>query len=51
MSRVLPDLSCDVFFDETEWKCIYRVAKKTKKPPEEPYPLSDAVRYIAELGN
>jgi hypothetical protein len=25
--------------------------KKTKTPPEKPYPLSEAVRYIAELGS
>jgi hypothetical protein len=51
MARVCPDLPCDVFFDETEWKFLYRIVKKTKKPPVKPYPLSEAVRYIAELGS
>jgi hypothetical protein len=50
-ARVMPDLPCDVFLDETEWKFLYRIAKKTQKPPEKPYPISEAVRHIAELGS
>jgi hypothetical protein len=46
-ARVSPDLPCDVFLDEIEWKFLYRIAKKTKEPPEKPYPLAEAVRYIA----
>jgi hypothetical protein len=51
MARVCPDGPCDVFLDETEWKFLYRIAKKTPTPPEKPYPLSEVVRYIAELGS
>ncbi|MDR1461932.1 MAG: hypothetical protein LBI68_02170 [Azoarcus sp.] len=51
MARVCPDGPCDVFLDETEWKFLYRIVKKTPTPPEKPYPLSEAVRYIAELGS
>jgi hypothetical protein len=51
MARVSPDLSCDEFLDESEWKFLYRIAKRSSKPPEKPYPLSEAVRYIGELGS
>jgi hypothetical protein len=51
MARVCPDWPCDVFLDETEWKFLYRIVKKTKNPPDTPYPLSEAVRYLAELGS
>ena len=34
-----------------EWKFLYRIGKKTKIPPKEPYPLSEAVRYLAEPGS
>jgi hypothetical protein len=51
MARVCPDWPCDVFLDETEWKFLYRIAKKTKPLPEKPYPPSEAMRYIAELGS
>lgn len=50
-ARVYPDLPCDIFLDETEWKFLYRIVKKTKKAPEKPYSISEAVRYIAELGS
>jgi hypothetical protein len=37
--------------DGIEWKFLYRIGRKTKIPPKEPYPLSEAVRYLAEPGN
>jgi hypothetical protein len=40
-----------MFLDEIEWKFLYWIAKKTKIPPKEPYPLSEAARYLAELGS
>ncbi|MDR2614707.1 MAG: hypothetical protein LBC91_05235 [Candidatus Accumulibacter sp.] len=48
---VNPDLPCDVFFDESEWKFLYRIVKKTKNPPDEPYPLSGAVCHLGEPGS
>jgi hypothetical protein len=51
VARMCPDWPCNVFFDEIEWKFLYRIVKKTKKPPDKPYPLSEAVRYLGELGS
>jgi hypothetical protein len=50
-ARVLPDWPCEVLLDETGWEFLYRIAKKTRKPPEKPYSVSEAVRHIAELGS
>jgi hypothetical protein len=30
-ARVCPDVPCDVFFEEIEWKFLYRIVKETKK--------------------
>jgi hypothetical protein len=45
-----PDLPCDVFFEESEWKILYCAAKKTKQAPDKPYPIRDAVKYLGILG-
>jgi len=50
LSRICPDLRCDIIFDEDEWKVLYCVAKKTKTPPNEPYSMKEAVEYVAILG-
>ena len=50
MGRVVPDAPCDLFFDEDEWKILYRVVKRTKLSPDEPYDMADAVKYLGELG-
>ena len=51
MGRVLPDVPCSLFFDEDEWKILYRIANKTKVAPEKPYSMSDAVKYLGQLGS
>ena len=49
-ARVIPELPCTVFFDEDEWKYLYRIVKKTKIPPDKPYSMEKAVEYLGELG-
>jgi hypothetical protein len=39
IARVNPELPCDALFEEQEWKVLFCTAKKTKKPPDEPYPM------------
>lgn len=48
--RLFPDMPCDVFFDENEWKVLYCIANKVKFPPTSPYSISQAISYIAVLG-
>lgn len=47
--RETPDLPCDVFFEEEEWKILYAVVRN-KPPPESPPTLQEAARMTAKLG-
>ncbi len=50
MGRETPDVSCEVFLKEEEWKVLYTIAKQTTDIPEVPPTLREAVRMIASLG-
>jgi hypothetical protein len=50
LARTVPDLPCNVFFDDDEWRILYRLIHKTKKAPRNPYSLKEAVAYLGELG-
>jgi hypothetical protein len=50
IARVHPQLLCTVCFEEDEWKVLYCTANKTKKPPEKPYTIAEAVTYLSWLG-
>jgi hypothetical protein len=49
LGRDCPEMSCEVFFEEEEWRTAYMV-KNRKQPPEEPPPLNEMIRVIASLG-
>jgi hypothetical protein len=50
-ARVDPDASCDIFFDDDEWKVLFCAANKTHQPPVTPYCVKEAARYLAILGS
>ncbi len=50
IGRILPDMTCDAFFDKEEWQILYRITLKTKEAPSEPYSMADAVTYLGWLG-
>ena len=50
LARTRPNESCEICFTEDEWKILYRVANKTKKLPEKPPTIKEAVVMIAKLG-
>jgi hypothetical protein len=50
LGRISPDMPCNFFFDDDEWKILYRIANKTKLPPEKPYSMADAIMYLGQLG-
>jgi hypothetical protein len=50
IGRILPDLPCNVFFEDDEWKILHKIVNKTKYAPDEPYSLADAVKYLGTLG-
>ena len=47
--RETPDIPCDVFLSEEEWKALYTY-KKRELPPSRPPSLREVVRMIASLG-
>ena len=50
IARIHPFLPCTVCFEEEEWKTLYCTANKTKKPPDKPYTIAEAVTYLSWLG-
>ncbi len=50
MGRVNPNLSCDIFFERSEWKAGYIAATRNKIPPSEPPTMYEMMRYIGKLG-
>jgi hypothetical protein len=51
MARSNPDISCDVFLEEDEWKILYSLINRKQKAPDKPFSLKTAVAYLGELGS
>jgi Transposase Tn5 dimerisation domain/Transposase DNA-binding len=49
LGRIVPEISCDVVFEEYEWKAVY-VFVKRQPPPRDPPSLDTMIRMIAGLG-
>ena len=49
MGRELPDASCEVLFEEGEWKAVW-TAIHQKKPPKKPPALGEIITLVATLG-
>ena len=49
MGRAYPEASCEVVFEPREWQTIYTMQYHSP-PPEQPPPLWDTVRALAQLG-
>ena len=50
IARIRPEEPCTIFFEEEEWKALYCTANKTKKAPQKPYSIQEAVTYLGRLG-
>ena len=48
-SRETPEIPCDAYIEEEEWKALHAYVKKAP-PPKEPPSLKETVRLIASLG-
>jgi hypothetical protein len=51
IGRIFPNIPCNTFFDDDEWKTLYKIVNKTKYAPDEPYSLADAIMYLGTLGS
>jgi hypothetical protein len=43
-------ISCEIVFDESEWKATYRVMHPKRKLPKKPLALNEMIRLVGELG-
>jgi len=50
LGREVPDLPCDVAFEEHEWKALYCFVHKTTEPPATPPRLGEAILMVARIG-
>ena len=50
IARSFPDTPCELIFSESEWKTLYRAAKRTKIAPDKPYSMAETIKYVAKLG-
>ena len=50
MSRVSPTLSCEFFFEESEWKAGYVAATRDRNVPKKAPMMKEMMGYIAKLG-
>lgn len=50
MSRVNPNLTCEVFFEASEWKAGYVAATRDRQLPSKPPTMIEMIRYIGKLG-
>ena len=50
MGRICGEMSCDVIFDEAEWKAVYKILNKKEALPENPPLLGEFITMVAVLG-
>lgn len=49
LGRETPEVSCEIFFEECEWKALY-IRTKFDHPPRDPISLGVALKLVASLG-
>jgi len=50
LGRDVPEMPCDVYFEEAEWKALVAYSTKNPVPPERPPGLREAIRMVAKIG-
>jgi hypothetical protein len=50
LGRSLPETSCELIFDESEWKSTCRVMYPRRKLPSKPPSMNKMIRMVGELG-
>ena len=48
--RAVPEAPCSVLLEPDEWQALYCAIHRVPMPPAEPPTLSQAVKWIAQLG-
>lgn len=50
LARQAPDLPCSVILETHEWQALYGFLHKTQSPPQQVPSLTQAIRWLAQLG-
>jgi hypothetical protein len=50
LGRSLPETSCELIFDESEWKATYRIMHPRRTLPKKPPSMNEMIRMVGELG-
>ena len=50
LGRSQPDTSCELIFDESEWKSTYRIMHPKRALPKKPPSMNEMIRMVGELG-
>lgn len=50
MGRHTPDVPCDVFFEQAQWKALCAYHDQSPTPPQAPPTLGAAMRTVARIG-
>ncbi len=50
LGQETPDVPCTIYFTDSEWKALTTFVNRTKKPPQIPPSLNEAVRFLGKLG-
>ncbi len=50
LCRIVPDIPCSILLEEEEWQALYCAIHRTSIAPDKPPKLSQAVRWIGQLG-
>jgi hypothetical protein len=50
LGREIPDVPCNVFLEEAQWKALVCFLQKTPTPPAAPPTLRQAIRMVATMG-
>ncbi|MCL2348597.1 MAG: IS4 family transposase [Planctomycetaceae bacterium] len=50
LGRSMPETSCEMIFDESEWKSTYRIMHPEKPLPKKPPSMKEMTLMIGELG-
>jgi len=50
LGRNMPETSCEIVFDESEWKSTYRIMNPKQELPKKPPTMNEMILMIGELG-
>jgi hypothetical protein len=50
LGRKVPNVSCEIYFEEAQWKALVAYLTRNPTPPEKPPTLREAIRMVGQLG-